>query len=120
MRARLASLVALLALVSLRPHTLTAQVGTTTDVLTGIVRDSSGAPLADAIVEATSLETQVVRTTKTDARGRYTLLFPDGGGQYRLIVRSIGKTPVMRNIARTSDEDRLVTNITLGTVATRL
>jgi hypothetical protein len=84
---------------------LAAQVGTTTDVLTGIVRDSTGQPVADAIVEATSLETQVVRSTRTDPRGRYTLLFPDGGGQYRLIVRAIGKTPVMPTIARLADED---------------
>ena len=119
MRARwIGMLLALLAAVAVRPTA--AQVGSTTDVLTGIVRDSAGAPVAEAIVEATSIETQVVRTTKTDARGRYTLLFPDGGGQYRLIVRSIGKTPVMRNIGRISDEDRIVTNVTLGTVATRL
>ncbi|HEV8151023.1 MAG TPA: TonB-dependent receptor, partial [Gemmatimonadales bacterium] len=99
---------------------LSAQVGTTTDVLTGVVKDETRQPVADAVVEATSLETQVMRTTKTDLRGRYTLLFPDGGGSYRLIVRAIGKTPVMRTIARVADEDRLVTNITLGTVATRL
>ncbi|HEX7023174.1 MAG TPA: carboxypeptidase regulatory-like domain-containing protein, partial [Gemmatimonadales bacterium] len=99
---------------------LAAQVGTTTDVLTGVVRDSAGQPVAEAVVEATSLETQITRTTRTDPRGRYTLLFPDGGGQYRLIVRAIGKTPVMRTIARQADEDRLITNITLGTPVTRL
>lgn len=99
---------------------LSAQVGTTTDVLTGVIKDESGQPVAEAVIEATSLETQVTRNTKTDARGRYTLLFPDGGGQYRLIVRAIGKQPIMRTIARTSDEDRLVTNVTLGQVPTRL
>ncbi|HEV8599064.1 MAG TPA: carboxypeptidase regulatory-like domain-containing protein [Gemmatimonadales bacterium] len=118
MRLARAALLVLLALTG--PAALRAQVGTTTDVLTGVVKDDAGQPIVDAIVEATSIETQVVRTTKTDQRGRYTLLFPDGGGQYRLIVRSIGKTPVMRTIARMADEDRLVTNITLGTVATRL
>ncbi|HTL04892.1 MAG TPA: carboxypeptidase regulatory-like domain-containing protein, partial [Gemmatimonadales bacterium] len=118
---RLLRFTALLALLcSAAASGLRAQVGTTTDVLTGIVKDDTGAPVADAVVEATSLETQVMRTTKTDARGRYTLLFPDGGGQYRLIVRAIGKSPVMRNVARVADEDRLVTNVTLGTVATRL
>jgi carboxypeptidase family protein len=118
---RLPRLAALLALVLLAlPGALEAQVGTTTDVLTGVVKDDAGQPVADAVVEATSLETQVMRTTKTDLRGRYTLLFPDGGGSYRLIVRSIGKSPVMRTIARLADEDRLVTNITLGTVPTRL
>ncbi len=113
-----AVLVLLLALAPAR--LLRAQVGTTTDVLTGIVRDSAGQPVPDAVVEATSIETQIVRTTKTDPRGRYTLLFPDGGGQYRLIVRAIGKTPVMRTITRQADEDRLITNISLGTPATRL
>ncbi|HLG06696.1 MAG TPA: TonB-dependent receptor, partial [Gemmatimonadales bacterium] len=99
---------------------LMAQVGVTTDVLTGVVKDDLGQPIAEAVIEATSLETQVTRTTKTDSRGRYTLLFPDGGGQYRLIVRSIGKTPVLRTIARVADEDRLVTNVTLTIVPTRL
>src|SRR5258706_14600248 len=108
----------LLVAAALRP--VAAQVGSTTDVLTGIVRDSSGQPVAEAIVEATSLESQVVRTTKTDQRGRYTLLFPDGGGQYRVIVRSIGKTPIMRTVARQSDEDRLVTNFTMGAPVARL
>ena len=108
----------LLALLGVAPAS--AQVGTTTDVLTGLVRDSTGKPIVGAVVEATSLETQVVRTTKTDPRGRYTLLFPDGGSQYRLIIRSIGNTPVQRTIARQADEDRLVTNITMGVVATRL
>ena len=113
-------MVVILAGTGFLPRPLAAQVGTTTDVLTGIVRDSAGQPVAEAIVEATSIETQITRTTKTDPRGRYTLLFPDGGGQYRLIVRAIGKTPVMRTIARQADEDRLITNVTLGTPATRL
>ncbi len=99
---------------------LPAQIGATTDVLTGVVRDESGQPIAEAVVEATSLETQVIRTARTDARGRYMILFPDGGGQYRLIVRAIGWTPIMRTIGRTSDEDRLVTNVTLGQTPTRL
>jgi hypothetical protein len=118
MRFRLAALLALFVLAAARP--IAAQVGTTTDVLTGLVRDSTGKPIVGAVVEATSVETQIVRTTKTDPRGRYTLLFPDGGGQYRLIIRSIGNTPVQRTIARQGDEDRLVTNITMGVVATRL
>ena len=77
-------------------------------------------PPADSLTAPSEMETQITRTTKTDPRGRYTLLFPDGGGQYRLIVRAIGKTPVMRTISRQADEDRLITNVTLGTPATRL
>lgn len=116
----LPAVVVALAAVAAPAGSLAAQIGTTTDVLTGLVKDNLGQPVPDAVIEATSLETQVIRTTRTDSRGRYTLLFPDGGGQYRLIIRSIGKTPFMRNIGRVADEDRLVTNVTLTTVPTRL
>ena len=87
---RLASLLALFA-AGPSLASLAAQVGTTTDVLTGVVKDDRGQPVAEAVIEATSLETQVTRTAKTDLRGRYTLLFPDGGGQYRLTPRHSGK-----------------------------
>lgn len=107
-------------LVLLTPAALSAQVGTTTDILTGVVKNSSGAPVAEAVIEATSVETQVTRTGRTDLRGRYTIVFPDGGGQYRLVVRAIGLTPVERLVARMADEDRLVTDITLSTVPQRL
>jgi hypothetical protein len=90
-----------------------AQVGSTTDILMGVVRNDAGQPVAEAIVEATSLETEVTRQTRTDARGRYLILFPDGGGQYRLVVRAIGMSPVERLVVRHADEDRLVTDIVL-------
>src|SRR5258705_12400329 len=59
---------------------LHGQVGSTTDILTGTVTDENGTPIAGAIVEALSLETQITRRTTTDARGRYTILFPDAAG----------------------------------------
>src|ERR1043166_7269176 len=119
MKLRTAALLALFWLAPARSP-VAAQIGSTSDVLTGIVKDSAGLPVAEAIVEATSLETGIMRTTKTDPRGRYTLLFPDGGGQYRVIVRAIGKTPIMRTIARQADEDRLMTDFTMGAPVTRL
>jgi len=99
-------LLALGALAASRP--LHAQVGTTTDILTGQVLDSAGAPVADAIVSATSLETEITRETRTDGNGRYTILFPDGGGQYRLTARAIGYAPRAGVVVRYADEDRLV------------
>ena len=57
-----------------------AQIGGTTDILTGLVVGPDSQPMANVIIEALSLETQITRTTTTNARGRYTLLFPDGGG----------------------------------------
>jgi len=70
-----------------------AQVGGTTDIITGKVTGPSGDPIADATVEVISVETQVSRQRATDAHGRFTILFPDGGGQYQVLVRYIGMTP---------------------------
>lgn len=108
------------ALLAAAPLALRAQVGQTTDVITGTVTGEEGHPLAEASVEATSVETQIMRTVRTDARGRYTILFPDGGGQYRVIVRMIGMTPVQRVVTRQADEDRLVVNVNLASTAQQL
>ena len=93
------------------PRTAAAQVGTTTDIITGTVTGRDSQPLAGAIVRATSLETQVSRQRTTDARGRFTIVFPEGGGQYQLTVRYIGLAPARVTIARQADEDRLVANV---------
>src|SRR5207244_9383857 len=63
---------------------------------------------------AISIETQVSRQRTTDAHGRFTIVFPDGGGQYQVIARSIGMAAVRVTVAREADEDRLVANIRLG------
>ena len=49
-----------------------AQVGGTTDIITGKVMGPSGDPIADATVEVISVETQVSRQRATDAHGRFT------------------------------------------------
>src|SRR5688572_9999096 len=73
---------------------IAAQVGSTTDILRGRVTDEANAPVVGAQVEALSQETAVRRSTVTGADGRYTLVFPDGGGRYQLRVTRIGAAPV--------------------------
>ena len=98
-----------------------AQIGATTDIITGQVLGPDGKPMDGVTVAAKSAETGITRTKRTGADGRYTILFPDGGGQYRVEFRAIGLQPVTRNIARQGDEDRLVTDVQFGsTVAARL
>src|SRR5690349_15230711 len=91
-----------------------AQVGTTSDIITGTVVGPDSQPLLEATVQVTSIDLQISRQRTTDARGRFTIVFPDGGGQYQLLVRFIGMAPVRTTIARQADEDRLVANIRLG------
>ena len=82
------------------PRTAASQVGVTTDIITGMVTGPDGQPLAGAVVEAVSVETQLSRQRTTDPRGRFTILFPDGGGRYELVVRFIGMAPARLKIGR--------------------
>ena len=96
------------------------QVGSTTDILMGRISGVDSQAVVGARVEATSMETGITRTKTTDADGRYTIVFPDGGGNYRLTVRAIGMEPVTRTVSRQGDEDRLITDIAMGRNATQL
>ncbi len=102
------------------PAPIFAQVGSTTDILMGRVAGLDSQAVAGARVEATSAETGITRTKTTGPDGRYTIIFPDGGGNYRLTVRALGMAPVTRNIQRQGDEDRIITDIDMGRVATQL
>jgi len=97
-----------------------AQVGTTTDIITGTVAGPDSQPLAGAVVVATSLETRVSRQRTTDVHGRFTIVFPDGGGRYELTARFIGMAPVQVTVARQADEDRIEASIRMGLFAVPL
>ena len=103
-RSLLAATVAIVANVA----PLAAQVGSTTDIITGRVTAPDGRPIENANVTAQSAETRVSRSRITNKDGRYTILFPDGGGQYRITVRAIGVAPQAVTLTRQGDEDRLV------------
>lgn len=102
------------------PVAALAQVGSTTDIITGRVTGPDSQPVAGARVDVQSVETQVTRTTRTNDRGRYTVLFPDGGGQYRITVTYIGFAPTRLTVQRNADEDRLVADAPLSQNPTTL
>ncbi len=102
------------------PGAVRAQVGSTTDIITGKVTGPQGEPVAGARVEVTSVELQTMRGRTTNAQGQFTLLFPDGGGQYRVVVKAIGFAPFGTNITRQADEDRFVVDAKLSKTVTSL
>lgn len=87
------------------------------DVLTGRVIDEAGQPLLGARVEAMSIETEITRSTLTDANGRYMINFPDGGGRYLLRITYLGKADVVRTLVREGDEELLLANVAMSTQA---
>ena len=90
------------------------------DYIIGTIVDASGRPVAGAGVEALSLELQVTKKTTTNDKGKFSLVFNEGGGQYRITVRAIGKLPLIQNVTRQQDDDRIVFNVRLGEQATRV
>jgi hypothetical protein len=107
-------------LLTVVPVTVSAQIGATTDIITGTVKAENGSPIRDATIEVLSLETSVTRRARSNAQGRYTILFPDGGGEYRVTIRSIGMAPATVELRRLSDEDRLVADAVMTANVTRL
>ncbi|HUQ48521.1 MAG TPA: carboxypeptidase-like regulatory domain-containing protein, partial [Gemmatimonadaceae bacterium] len=117
---KFSSLITLAAALFILPAAALAQVGSTTDIIMGRVTSPDGKPIAGAKVEVTSTETQIARTKATDADGRYSVLFPDGGGSYNVTVLSIGFAPQRFAVVRNNDEDRLVHDVVMGRNATVL
>lgn len=95
------------------PHAGQAQTGAGTEIIVGRVLDTDGNPIAGARVEATSIETQTTRGRTTNDKGQFTILFPDGSGQYRVVARAIGFAPATQMVMRQSDEDRLEVTLRL-------
>src|SRR5437879_334886 len=108
------------ALAAVGAQAVGAQVGTTTDIITGTVTGPDSQPLPGATVQATCVETRVSRQRATDAHGRFTIVFPDGGGRYQLTARFVGMAPTQITIARQTDEDRIVASIHMGLLSVAL
>jgi hypothetical protein len=104
-----------IAVLALIPAVIGAQVGVSTDIITGQVTSPDGHPVPGVSIRVVSTETQIGRNATTNADGRYTVVFPDGGGNYRVEARFVGYQPSRLMVGRQADEDRLVANIQLGT-----
>ena len=96
------------------PAALAGQVGVTTDIISGRVTGPGGAAISGAQIEAVSAESGVRRTAVTRADGRYTLVFPDGGGSYRVRASALGFSAAILDVARQADEDVLIASFRLG------
>jgi hypothetical protein len=90
------------------------------DVITGRVIGPDGIPLADVQIEALSLDTEISRSVLTGPNGRYTVIFPDGGGRYLLRVSYLGMADVLRTVFREGSEDLLIADFDLSPRAIEL
>jgi hypothetical protein len=95
-------------------------VAQSADVITGRVVGPDGLPLGDVQIEAISIETEISRSVLTNANGRYTIVFPDGGGRYLLRVSYVGTADIVRTLVREQEEDLLIADFDLSAQAIEL
>jgi len=100
--------------------TTLAQAQVTTGGISGQVVDSAGAPVPDATVEVLNSETGLRRTVTVNQRGNYTVLGLTPGGPYRVTIRAIGHSPVIREGVRIPLSQTVRTDATLARQAVQV
>lgn len=90
------------------------------DVIRGQITGPDSIPIAGARVTATSLSGYVNRNARTDTKGRFTITFPGGDGDYFITVAALGFSPKRFEVKRTADQEVLLADTRLSRAVTQL
>jgi len=99
---------------------LGAQQGNGPDILRGRVTGPDSQPVAGAQVTVRVSGGGEARSTSTNERGAYTMLFPGSAGDYVVTARFVGMTPASVRVVRMGDDAVLIGNLTLADAAVTL
>lgn len=100
------------------PATAAAQA--TDAAIVGLVRDTAGAPLAGAQVEARHAGTGFTATVEAGAGGRFALVQLPLGGPWRVVARRIGHRPAVREVTALRLGSHVTLDLTLTPAAVTL
>jgi hypothetical protein len=67
-----------------------ARAQSATEIIRGRVFGPDSVPVAQAEVRVTGLVSRMTQSARTDARGSYTLVFPQAEGEYLVAIRRFG------------------------------
>ena len=90
------------------------------DVIRGQILGPDSIPIAGARVTATSLSGFVNRNARTDTKGRFTITFPGGDGDYIVTVTALGFSPKRFEVKRTADQEILVADARMSRAVQQL
>jgi hypothetical protein len=90
------------------------------DVIRGKVTGPDNLALENVKVTAMSMSTNQSISRNTGADGRFTIIFPNGGGDYILTYAAIGFQPAQKEVKREQDEAILIADQALGKAPTML
>ncbi len=108
--------IALLVMVARAPR-VAAQ---SADIIRGRVIGPDSQPIANVQVRATSFTGSITKTARTDRRGRFTLLFINGEGDYWLDFTALGYAARRFEIKRVGEEEVLIADTRLQSLITTL
>ncbi len=83
--------------------------------ISGVVRDSSGMPQMDVVVQLLRIDSSIIQAVRTDARGRYSLagILP---GTYQLKAVETAYLPTLRENLKVGIHGRNEVNLTVSTL----
>jgi hypothetical protein len=90
------------------------------DVIRGKIVRPDSSPIAGVQVKLTSAASGVTRTTRSDAQGRVSIIFQNGGGDYTVNITAIGFAPQEFRLRREGEEEVLRLNAVMKPVAQNL
>src|SRR3954471_2091575 len=90
------------------------------DIIRGKVTGPDSLALENVRVTAMSMSTNQSITRNTSKDGRFTIIFPNGGGDYIISYAAIGFQPTQKEVKREQDEAILIADQSLGKAATVL
>ena len=91
--------------------TVDAFAQSTTELIRGRVFGPDSVPIAQAEVRVTGLVSRMTQSARTDAKGAYTLVFPQAEGEYLVAVRRVGFLTASFRISRVGLSPVLGSNV---------
>jgi hypothetical protein len=101
-------------------HVPVARLQAQTDVIRGRIIGPDSVPIERATITVTTLSGNVSRSARTDKNGRYTITFPGDEGDYWVSIAALGFGTRRFEVKRTGDQEILVADAKMQTVATQL
>jgi hypothetical protein len=98
-------------LISLVARSASAQ---TADIIRGRVTGPDSQPIVNAAILVTSLQGGISKQSKTDKNGRFSVVYPNGEGDYWVVVAAIGFTQKRFEVKRIADEEVLLADTKLA------
>ena len=108
------------AIIAVAVSVVPASAQSATEIIRGRVVGPDSQPVAQADVRVTGLVSRMTQSARTDARGNYTVVFPQAEGEYVVVVRKVGFNQGSTRVSRVGLSQVLSADVHLRAASTVL